>query len=69
LKSFQRNELPRCKHTRYQISKKKNDASLGEAYYINHVKKNALKSYTKALELDPNSESAKAMIQKLENIK
>lgn len=43
--------------------------SLGEAYFINGDKKNALKSYRKALALDPNSESAKAMIQKLENIK
>ncbi len=43
--------------------------SLGEAYFINRDKENALKSYTKALELDPNSESAKAMIKKLENIK
>ncbi len=43
--------------------------SLGEAYFINREKENALKSYTKALELDPNSESAKAMILKLENIK
>jgi C-terminal processing protease CtpA/Prc len=43
--------------------------SLGEAYFVNHEKENALKSYTKALELDPNSESAKAMILKLENIK
>ena len=43
--------------------------SLGEAYFINRDKENALKSYKKALALDPNSESAKAMIQKLENIK
>lgn len=43
--------------------------SLGEAYFINRDKENALKSYTKALLLDPNSKSAKAMIQKLENIK
>ncbi|AZB29729.1 S41 family peptidase [Chryseobacterium balustinum] len=43
--------------------------SLGEAYFINGDKENALKSYQKALALDPNSESAKAMIQKLETIK
>ncbi|RZJ81798.1 MAG: tetratricopeptide repeat protein [Flavobacterium sp.] len=43
--------------------------SLGEAYFINHDKENALKAYKKALALDPNSESAKAMIQKLEIIK
>ncbi len=43
--------------------------SLGEAYFINRDKENALKSYTKALDLDPNSESAKAMILKLEKIK
>ncbi|UFH31875.1 tetratricopeptide repeat protein [Chryseobacterium sp. C-71] len=43
--------------------------SLGEAYLINGDKGNALKSYQKALALDPNSESAKAMIQKLETIK
>lgn len=43
--------------------------SLGEAYFINGDKGNALKSYQKALALDPNSESAKAMIQKLETIK
>nr|WP_315159255.1 S41 family peptidase [uncultured Flavobacterium sp.] len=43
--------------------------SLGEAYFANHDKENALKSYKKALELNPNSESAKAMIQKLVNIK
>ncbi len=42
--------------------------SLGEAYFTNRDKANALKSYTKALELNPNSESAKAMIQKLKNI-
>lgn len=43
--------------------------SLGEAYFINNDKENALKSFKKALALDPNSESAKAMIQKLESIK
>ena len=43
--------------------------SLGEAYLIKRDKNNALKSYLKALELDPNSESAKAMIKKLEKIK
>ncbi len=43
--------------------------SLGEAYFINSDKENALKSYQKALELDPNSEAAKAMIKKLSNIK
>nr|WP_315166239.1 S41 family peptidase [uncultured Flavobacterium sp.] len=39
--------------------------SLGEAYFINNDKENALKSFKKALALNPNSESAKAMIQKL----
>ena len=43
--------------------------SLGEAYFIKRDKENSLKSYKKALELDPNSESAKEMIVKLENIK
>lgn len=42
--------------------------SLGEAYFANHDKENALKSYNKALELDSGSESAKAMIQKLESM-
>ncbi|OOG68714.1 S41 family peptidase [Flavobacterium sp. A45] len=42
--------------------------SLGEAYFANHDKENALKSYKKALELEPNSESVKAMIQKLEKM-
>ena len=32
-------------------------------------KENALKAYKKALELDPDSKSAKAMIQKIKNIK
>ena len=41
--------------------------SLGEAYFMKHDKENALKSYTKALELDPTSISAKEMIQKIEN--
>lgn len=41
--------------------------SLGEAYFINHDKENALKAYKKALELDSNLESAKEMLQKLEN--
>lgn len=41
--------------------------SLGEAYFINHDKENALKAYKKALELDSNLESAKEMVQKLEN--
>ena len=41
--------------------------SLGEAYFANCDKENALKSYKKALALDPNSESAKAMIKKLES--
>jgi retinol-binding protein 3 len=40
--------------------------SLGEAYATNHDRENALKSYKKALVIDPNLESAKAMIQKLE---
>ncbi|WP_428741074.1 S41 family peptidase [Tenacibaculum sp.] len=39
--------------------------SLGEAYFINHDNESALKSYTKALELDPNLESSKEMVQKL----
>eukprot|EP01136_Pigoraptor_vietnamica_P033637 Opistho-1_new@96705 len=43
--------------------------SLGEAYFANLDKENALKSYKKALELDASSESAKAMIQKLELMK
>ncbi|KFF00563.1 hypothetical protein IX39_07955 [Chryseobacterium formosense] len=43
--------------------------SLGEAYFINGDKENALKSYQKALELDPNSEATKSMIRKLETIK
>lgn len=43
--------------------------SLGEAYFHKRDKNNALKSYQKALTLDPNSASAKKMIQKLENIK
>lgn len=42
--------------------------SLGEAYFMNLDKENALKSYKKALEIDSNLESAKAMIQKLEKI-
>lgn len=43
--------------------------SLGEAYSHKRDKTNALKSYKKALELDPNSTSAKKMIDKLENLK
>ncbi|MEN5231578.1 S41 family peptidase [Sphingobacterium faecium] len=43
--------------------------SLGEAYFIKSDKENALKSYQKALELDPNSSSAKAMIKKLNDVK
>jgi len=39
--------------------------SLGEAYFMNHDKDNALKAYEKSLKLNPKSESAKAMIQKL----
>lgn len=42
--------------------------SLGEAYFMNLDKESAIKSYKKALEIDPNLESAKAMIQKLEKI-
>ena len=42
--------------------------SLGEAYFMKHDKENALKSYTRALDLDPTSKSAKEMIQKLENL-
>lgn len=41
--------------------------SLGEAYFINGDKENALKSYQKALELDPNLSSSKEMVQKLKN--
>ncbi|MEJ5995169.1 tetratricopeptide repeat protein [Pedobacter sp. Du54] len=41
--------------------------SLGEAYFINNDKENALKSYQKALELDPNLSSAKEMVQKLKS--
>lgn len=43
--------------------------SLGEAYFIKRDKENALKSYKKALELDPNSVSAQKMIKKLESLK
>jgi C-terminal processing protease CtpA/Prc len=42
--------------------------SLGEAFFVSRDKENALKSYKKALELDPSSESAKKMIEKLERI-
>lgn len=42
--------------------------SLGEAYFAKQDKGNALKAYQKALELDSGSESAKAMIQKLESV-
>jgi tetratricopeptide (TPR) repeat protein len=42
--------------------------SLGEAYVADHDKEKALQAYRKALELDPGSESAKAMIQKLESM-
>jgi len=42
--------------------------SLGEAYFVIKDKENALKSYKKALELDSGSESAKAMIHKLESM-
>ncbi|QSB29218.1 S41 family peptidase [Flavobacterium sp. CLA17] len=41
--------------------------SLGEAYFANQDKKNALKAYKKALELDSTLDSAKSMIQKLES--
>lgn len=41
--------------------------SLGEAYVADHDKEKALQAYRKALELDPSSKSAKAMIQKLES--
>ncbi len=43
--------------------------SLGEAYFINKDRRNSLKAYKKALELDPSSKSAQKSIQKLENIK
>lgn len=42
--------------------------SLGEAYFYKRDKINALKAYQKALELDPNSVSAKKMIEKLESL-
>ncbi|MBP2615022.1 tetratricopeptide (TPR) repeat protein [Chryseobacterium jejuense] len=42
--------------------------SLGEAYFTKKDKTNALKSYKKALELDPYSGSIKAMIKKVESI-
>jgi tetratricopeptide (TPR) repeat protein len=42
--------------------------SLGEVYFAMKDKGNALKAYRKALELDSGSESAKAMIQKLESM-
>lgn len=42
--------------------------SLGEAYFHKRDKENALKAYKKALALDPNSSSAKKMIDKLERI-
>mgnify|MGYP000305088113 CR=1 FL=1 len=42
--------------------------SLGESYFMNKDKQHSLKAYKKVLELDPNSASAKKMIQKLENI-
>ncbi|KUJ59457.1 hypothetical protein AR687_22920 [Flavobacteriaceae bacterium CRH] len=42
--------------------------SLGEAYFANQDKENALKAYQKALQLDSGSASAKAMIQKLESM-
>jgi tetratricopeptide (TPR) repeat protein len=42
--------------------------SLGEVYFAKNDKGNALKAYRKALELDSGSESAKAMIQKLESM-
>lgn len=42
--------------------------SLGEAHFVNQDKANALKAYKKSLELDSGSESAKAMIQKLESM-
>ncbi len=41
--------------------------SLAEAYFINGDKENALRLYRKALELNPSSKSANAMIQKLTN--
>jgi tetratricopeptide (TPR) repeat protein len=42
--------------------------SLGEVYFAMKDKGNALKAYRKAIELDSGSESAKAMIQKLESM-
>lgn len=42
--------------------------SLGEAYFLKKDKKNSLKAYKKALQLDPNSTSAQKKIQKLENL-
>ncbi|MGF1925823.1 MAG: S41 family peptidase [Bacteroidia bacterium] len=43
--------------------------SLGEAYFINNDKENALSSFKKALALNPNLESAKVMLQKLGSMK
>ena len=43
--------------------------SLGEAYFMNKDKVNSLKSYKKALELDPKSKSAKKRIQLLKKTK
>ncbi|MYY46421.1 tetratricopeptide repeat protein [Elizabethkingia anophelis] len=42
--------------------------SLGEAYFTKKDKTNALKSYKKALELDPDSKSIQAMIKKSKSI-
>ena len=42
--------------------------SLGEAYFYKRDQINSLKAYKKALTLDPNSTSAKKMIQKIEKI-
>lgn len=42
--------------------------SLGEVYYHKKDKTNALKYYKKALSLDPNMDSAKAMIAKIEKL-
>ncbi|WP_445711907.1 S41 family peptidase [Flavobacterium sp.] len=43
--------------------------SLGEAYFKNQDKENAFISYERALKLNPKSESAKEMIQKIKSLK
>ncbi|MGG5507169.1 MULTISPECIES: serine hydrolase [unclassified Myroides] len=43
-------------------------ASLAEAYYLNKDYDKALLNYTKALELDPKNENAKAIIKKIKQL-